>query len=315
MKFNEKNIAVIIPAYNEELTIAGTLRDFHEFLPGACFYVVNNSSTDRTEACAAEVYRHRKIRGQILKEGRKGKALAVRHAFQSISADIFVMVDADCTYKAVDLRKLMEPILNGSADMVVGDRHKNGDYRQENKRRFHNIGNILVRRIINFLFRAKLNDILSGYRVMSRKFIKNFPILSAGFELETEITIHALDKRFRILEIPVEYHDRPAGSFSKLNTISDGLKVIRTIFWIFKYYRPALFFSSVALFFLLGGFVFGMPVILEFYHTGFVRHVPLAILSTGLMLMSLISFAIGLILDSIAKFHKFDFELKLYKVE
>lgn len=226
-----------------------------------------------------------------------------------------MLVDADFTYKSIDLPKLLGPIISGEADMVVGDRHKTGAYKKENKRKFHNLGNILVKNFINFLFSTNLNDIMSGYRVMTRKFVKNFPLLSSGFEVETEISLHAVDKRFKVIEIPITYVDRPAGSFSKLNTYLDGFKVIKTIIWIFKYYKPFLFFGSLTMLFFFTGAITAYPVLEEYYYTKYIKHVPLAILTMGLMVMSLLSFSIGLVLDTIVKFHKFDYELRLNQYE
>ena len=223
------------------------------------------------------------------------------------------MVDADMTYSAKDIHNLMSPVKSKTADMVVGDRLSGGDYRRENKRSFHGFGNALVRTMINLLFRSRLKDIMSGYRVFSREFVKNYPVLCEGFEIETEMTLHALDKRFRIVEIPVEYNDRPEGSVSKLNTVNDGIRVIKTIFTIFKDYKPLLFFGSFSLLFFIFGLIDGIPVIIEYFETKFITKVPSAILAMGLVLVSLLSFSIGLILDTVVKIHKFNYELQLNK--
>jgi glycosyltransferase involved in cell wall biosynthesis len=241
------SIALILPAYNEELTISQVIEVFHRVLPEACIYVIDNNSSDRTYELASSTLINLNISGKVIKEQRQGKGNAVRRAFLDVSADVYVMADADLTYPASRLRELIEPILNGEADMVVGDRHTLGGYQKENKRNFHSFGNNLVTTLVNRLFGANLVDIMSGYRAFSKKFVKNYAILVEGFEIETDITLHSLDKRYRIKEIPIEYQDRPAGSFSKLNTFSDGAKVLFTIFQILCYYRPLFFFGIIAI--------------------------------------------------------------------
>jgi len=310
---NDVKIVVVIPAYNEEHTICDVIRAFHNALPESHIYVIDNNSNDKTNQIAQETLDELNCSGGVLFEKSQGKASAVRKAFTEIDSDIYVMVDADMTYPADVVKSLIKPILDGKADMVVGDRQKKGGYQKENKRRFHNFGNKFVRNLINLLFRSNLNDILSGYRVLNRKFVKNFPILSAGFVIETELTLHALDKRFKIVEIPIDYKDRPPGSYSKLNTYIDGLKVIKLIFQIFKDYKPLIFFSLVALLFCLAGLVTGAPVLVEFALTRIIKHVPLAILASGLMILSLISFSIGVILDTVVRNHRFQYELTLLK--
>lgn len=308
-KKTKHRIAIIIPAYNEELTIAPCIQDMHKSCPEAEIVVINNNSRDKTEAIARKTLGKLKCASQVINEYAQGKGRAMRRAFQEIEADIYVMIDADTTYKGSDLRMLMQPVIEGEADIVVGDRHATGAYRSENKRSFHGFGNQLVKAIINLLFRSRLNDIMSGYRVMTRKFVKLYPILAAGFEIETEMTLHALDKRFRIQEIPIQYKDRPEGSFSKLHTFRDGFRVLSYIFTIFRYYRPFIFFATIGALFFLSGLAAGIPVLLEFIRTQFVAHVPLAILSTGLMILSVLSFAIGLILDALARNHRTQYEL------
>lgn len=304
-------IAVILPAYNEELTIKEVVRKFYQVLPDASFYVVDNNSSDKTGQYAQEVFAELGCRGTLLFVKRQGKANAVRHAFTCIDADMYVMCDADLTYDAGELPALIAPVVAHQADMVVGDRHSAGDYQKENKRQFHNFGNTLVRQLINLLFHAQLKDIMSGYRVFTKKFVKNYPILCEGFEMETEMTLHALDKRFIIEEIPISYKDRPAGSFSKLHTIRDGFRVLGTIFGIFKDYKPMIFFSIMALLLLAAGLVCGLPVIAEFIKTRFITHVPLAILAAAIMILAMFSFFVGLLLDAIEKSHKFDYEQRL----
>ena len=303
--------AVIIPVYNEEITIEETLLDFHYHIPEAYFYVIDNNSNDKTFEIAARIYKDKSLKGEILFEKRQGKANAVRKAFSQIESDIYIMVDGDNTYKGKDIIGLIQPILDGRADMTVGDRHKSGAYKRETLRSFHNFGNTFVRWLINLLFHSKLNDILSGYRVFNKRFVENFPVLSGGFELETEITLHSLDKRFEIIEIPIEYKERPEGSFSKINTLKDGVKIINTIFQIFRYYKPLIFFSLVSLSFLICGLLAGLSVIIEFINTRFITHVPLAILATGLIILSVLSITIGIILDTIVRIHRFEYELHL----
>lgn len=304
-------IALVIPAYNEELTIREVITEFYRHNADLEIYVVDNNSSDHTSSIALETYKELQCKGKLLFEPSPGKSAAVRKAFTEVDADIYVMVDADCTYPASDLDKLLQPIKDGEADMVVGDRHSEGHYKGENKRPFHNFGNNLVRDTINFFFKSELKDILSGYRVFTKSFVKNYPIMCSGFELETELTLHTVDKRFRIVEVPVAYLDRPEGSVSKLNTYFDGLRVIKTIFNIFRHYRPIAFFSAVALLFFFMGLVSGLLPIVEYIQTQYVSRVPLAILASGLMIISLLTFSIGLILDGIVTNHRFMYELKL----
>jgi glycosyltransferase involved in cell wall biosynthesis len=306
-------IAVIIPARNEELTIRDVIRSFYRELPEASIYIIDNASHDKTNCFARETLAEVGCEGAVMVEEMPGKANAVRRGFSKVNADIYVLVDADMTYPANVVRNLIKPVLDGQADMVVGDRRKTGAYRIQNERRFHDFGNKLVCRLINFLFHSNLNDILSGYRVFNQKLVKNFPIMKEGFTLETELTLHALDKRFVIKEIPISYKTRPAGSFSKINTLGDGVKVIKLIFEVFKVYRPLVFFSALALFFFLAGLLLGAPVLIEFAQTGRILHIPLTILATGLMVLSLVAFSMGIILDTIVANHRFQYELLLLK--
>jgi glycosyltransferase involved in cell wall biosynthesis len=296
-----KSIAIIIPAYNEELTIAATMKDFHGVCPEAELYVVNNASKDRTGELAEEAYRELGCKGRLLYEPRKGKAVAVRKAFTEINADVYVMVDADLTYPASDLHRLLQPVLDGQAEVVCGNRHASGVYRRENKRPMHDLGNKLVRRIINFFFHGSLEDVFSGYRVMTKRFVKNYPILADGFELETEMSIHALDRGYLVLELPTAYRDRPEGSVSKLNTFTDGMLVLKTIFAIFVTYRPLMFFSCCSAILAVAALVCGAVPVMEFIRTSKILHIPLAILATGLSILSMLSFSVALILDGIAK--------------
>jgi glycosyltransferase involved in cell wall biosynthesis len=302
-----EKIAVLIPCYNEELTIAKVIRDFKRELPDADIYVYDNNSQDNTALIAQE-------NGAIVKhEYRQGKGNVVRSMFRDIDADIYIMIDGDDTYPAEFVHALIEPIRNNVADMVIGDRHSNGTYAKENKRSFHNFGNHMVKAMINKLFNSSLKDIMSGYRVFSRTFVKTMPVLSSGFQIETEMSLHALDKRFLIKEIPIVYRDRPAGSFSKLNTLKDGFRVIKTIFWVFKDYKPLDFFSILSTLFLLLGIIVGIPVITEFAKTHLVSKMPSAILAAAFVTLSSISITCGLILNTIVKQHRENYELMLNK--
>lgn len=295
------SVAVLIPCYNEEMTVAKVIEDFQRELPEAKIYVFNNNSTDQTVqkavACGAEV-RH---------EPKKGKGNVVRTMFRDVVADIYVMVDGDATYPAKEVRALIEPVLTGKADMTVGTRLE--QYEEKSFRLFHKFGNEMIRKSINVLFGTQLRDILSGYRCFSSRFVKSIPILSTGFEVETELTLQALDKKFVIKEIPVEYYKRPEGSYSKLNTYLDGMLVIKTIFWIFKDYRPLKFFSLAGFLSLLLGFALGSIPVIEFYQTGKVTHPSTAVLSTGFILIALLSFATGFILDTINRRYKEQYQL------
>jgi glycosyltransferase involved in cell wall biosynthesis len=304
-------IAVVLPAYNEELTIADTMRAFARHLPEASIYVINNNSKDRTAELAASTLQELGRSGAVIDEKRQGKGNALRRAFHAIDADIYVLADADMTYPAERARDLIAPILRNEADMVVGDRHSGGHYAKENTRSLHGFGNRLVQNTVNLLFNAKLVDIMSGYRVFSREFVKNYPILVEGFQIETDMTLHALDKRFRIVEMSVEYKDRPEGSFSKLNTLSDGAKVLFTIAQILRYYRPLLFFGGLSLVFALAGLLAGVPVINDWIQFKFIYHVPLAILAAGLEIFAVVLLAIGLTLDSLSHTQRMQFERAL----
>ena len=299
------DIAVLIPCYNEELTIAKVINDFKAELPEAKIYVYDNNSSDNTFKIALE-------NGAIVrKESRQGKGNVVRSMFRDIDADIYIMIDGDDTYPATFVHSLIKPILDNEADIVIGDRHSNGTYREENTRAMHNFGNNLVKKLINSMFKANLKDIMTGYRVFNKKFVKNMPVNSSGFEIETEMTLHTLDKKFRIKEIPIEYRDRPEGSFSKLNTYSDGIKVLKTILWVFKDYRPLAFFTILATILFIFGLAVGTPVLIEFYKTSYISKLPSAVLSVGFMILSVLSLFSGFILDTIVKQHREDYELSL----
>jgi glycosyltransferase involved in cell wall biosynthesis len=290
-----KKIAVLIPCYNEEETIKKVVEDFKKVLPEANVYVYDNNSKDQTIAIA------QKSGAIVRKEFRQGKGFVVQKMFREIDADLYLLVDGDDTYPAEDAKKLIDVSTEYDADMVVGDRLSNGTYAQENKRGFHNFGNALVKNMVNLFFKSNLKDIMSGYRVFSKKFVKNYPILVGGFQLETDMTIFALDRKFTIKEVPIIYRDRPEGSVSKLNTYSDGFKVIMVIFNLFRYYRPFLYFSLFALLFVIIGLVTGLPVVLEYLKTSYISRVPSAILASGLMILGVLSLVCGLILDAIKR--------------
>ncbi|MCA0985524.1 glycosyltransferase family 2 protein [Halobacillus yeomjeoni] len=302
-------IAVLLPCYNEEQTIGAVIEDFRKELPDADIYVYDNNSSDRTSEVAEK---HGAI---VQKELRQGKGHVVRSMFRDIDADYYVMADGDRTYPAKFVHQLLEPLKNQEANIVIGDRLSNGTYTDENKRKFHNLGNNLVRNLINFLYKSDLRDIMTGYRAFDRLFVKSMPVMSPGFEIETEMTIHTLDKKFVIKEIPIEYKDRPEGSESKLNTFSDGYKVLNKIFTLFKEYKPMMFFSFWAIVFLVLGLLSGIPVIVEFINTGLITKIPSAILAVGLVILSVLSFACGLILDTVAANFKKQFEWELNRIK
>ena len=299
------DIAVLIPCYNEELTIKKVINDFKQELPSAKIYVYDNNSSDHTSKIAQE------SGAVVKKEYRQGKGNVVRSMFRDIDADIYIIVDGDDTYPAEFVHNMIKPIVDNEADMVIGDRHSNGTYKDENQRPLHNFGNNLVKTLINKLFDANLKDIMSGYRVFNKNFVKTMPINSDGFEIETEMTLHTLDKKFLIKEIPIEYRDRPKGSFSKLNTVSDGMRVLKTILWVFKDYKPLAFFTILSIGFFIFALLAGIPVIIEFIETSKVLKIPSAILAVGLMLISIISLFSGFILDTVVKQHRETYELYL----
>ena len=289
-------IAVLIPCYNEAATIQTVVADYKRLLPEADVYVFDNNSTDGSGDIARES-------GAIVRPVyRQGKGFVIAEMFRDIDADVYLMMDGDDTYKAEDTAALIVPVLEGRADMVIGDR-LSSTYFTENKRRFHNSGNRLVRFLVNALFRSRIRDIMTGARAFSRRFVRSFPVLSAGFEIETEMTIHALDKKMMVTEIPVGYKDRPVGSVSKLNTFSDGFRVLKTIFVLFKDYRPLSFFGLTAAALFLVAFVLFIPIFLQFLETGFVARFPTLIVSVGFTTAALLSFACGCILDTIKKYN------------
>ena len=246
-------------------------------------------------------------------EPRQGKGNVCRQMFRDIDADCYLMVDGDDTYPAEAAKALCEPILSGTADMTVGDRLSNGTYAEENKRAFHGFGNNLVRAMIKWIYGYSFDDVMTGYRAMSRPFVKTFPVLSEGFQIETELSIHAVDHRWRIKDVPIEYRDRPEGSESKLNTVSDGIKVVAMIGTLFKDYRPLKFFSLVALLFAIIGLALGIPIFVEYFQTGLVPRFPTAILAIALVICGALSFTAGIILDTVAKTGRKQWELFTYQ--
>ena len=303
------SIAVLIPCYNEEVTIAKVVDDFKRELPEAAIYVYDNNSRDRTAELA-------RAHGAIVRpETRQGKGNVVRQMFRDIEADCYLMVDGDDTYPSESARALCDPILSGTADMTVGDRLSNGTYGKENKRAFHGFGNNLVRAMIKWIYGYGFDDVMTGYRAFSRTFVKTFPVLSPGFQIETELSIHAVDRRWRIQDVPIVYRDRPEGSTSKLDTVGDGIRVIAMIGSLFKDYRPLKFFSLVALLLAVIGLILGVPVITEFFRTGLVPRLPTAVLAVAFVFLCGLSFATGLILDTVAKANRKDWELAVYREE
>ena len=306
---DHSRIAVLIPCYNEEATVGKVVADFRAQLPGARVYVYDNNSTDRTAEIAS--------RGgaTVIKEPRQGKGNVVRSMFRDVEADCYLMVDGDDTYPAEAAASLVAPILEGRADMTVGDRLSNGSYAKENKRAGHGFGNDLVRAAIRWIYGYGFDDVMTGYRAFSRPFVKTFPVLSRGFQIETELSIHAVDRGWRILDVPIEYRDRPEGSVSKLDTVGDGARVLMMIGTLFKDYRPMKFFGLVALLLLALGLLLGAPVVLEFLDTGLVPRLPTAVLALGLVFLSALALACGLILDTVAKADRRQWELEVYRAE
>ncbi len=304
----EDRIAVLIPCYNESQTIGKVVQDYKMELPEATIYVYDNNSKDGTDEIARQA-------GAVVRyEYRQGKGNVIRSMFREIEADCYLMVDGDDTYPAEYARKMCDFVLQGKADMVIGDR-LSSTYFEENKRLFHSFGNVLVRKCINVLWRntkrEPVVDVMTGYRAFSPLFAKSFPILSHGFEIETEMTIHALDKNLLLHSIPVTYRDRPEGSVSKLNTYTDGAKVLLTIFNLYRYYKPLHFFGIVALVLGLVSILLFTPVFYEYLRTGLVPRIPTLLVSGFLMLSALLSFFCGLILDTNAKNSRKNFEVQM----
>lgn len=297
-------IAVLIPCYNEAATIEKVVRDFRAALPEAVIYVYDNNSTDHTDDIA-------RAAGAVVRyERRQGKGNVIRSMFRDIEAQCYLMADGDDTYPTQYAPQMARAVLEEGADMVIGDR-LSSTYFTENKRPFHNVGNVLVRKLVNCFFKGDIQDIMTGYRAFSRLFVKSYPVLSKGFEIETEMSIHALDKNFHLVNIPVDYRDRPAGSQSKLNTYSDGAKVLATIFRLVKDYKPLAFFSTVSLLLAAVALILFVPVFAEYLDTGLVARFPTLIVAGFLFLGGLLTFCCGLILDTVIKKDRQNFELWL----
>lgn len=301
-------VAVLIPCYNEALTVGQVVDDFRRELPDARIYVYDNNSTDDTAAIA---YEH----GAIVRyEPRQGKGNVFRQMLRDIEADYYVIADGDYTNRAEDVHALLQPLMDGYADHVVGDRLSNGTYGQENKRAFHGFGNNLVRWLIKRLYGYEYTDVMTGYRAFNRVFAKTMPVLSPGFELETELSIHAVDKGWRTVQVPTHYHDRPEGSESKLNTFSDGAKVLRMIFSLFKDYKPLPFFSLLALICIIIGLALGIPVIAEYAATGLVPRLPTAVLAVAFCGLGFLFLSCGIILDTEVKAARREWEIEVMRV-
>jgi len=297
-------IAVLIPCFNEAPTVGKVVSEYRQALPEAEIYVYDNNSTDHTDRIAEEA-------GAIVRyEHRQGKGNVIRTMFREIDADCYLMVDGDDTYPAENARAMVDAVLKDKADMVIGDRLST-TYFQQNKRPFHSFGNSIVRSLINHIFKSNVTDIMTGYRAFSYAFAKSFPVLSKGFEIETEMTIHALDKNFYLKEIPIQYRDRPSGSHSKLNTYSDGFKVLVTIFRLYRDYEPFSFFSMISLILVLISVILFCPILSTYFKTGLVPRFPTLIVIGALMLTALLFWICGIILHVISIKHRQLFELYL----
>lgn len=307
MKNKNKKIAILIPCYNEAKTIEKVVKDYKKVLPTSDIYVYDNNSSDHTDEIAYKA-------GAIVKyEYRQGKGNVIRTMFRDINADCYLMIDGDDTYPAESAQEMCDLVLSGKADMVIGDR-LSSTYFTENKRPFHNFGNRIVRLLINKLFNNNIKDIMTGYRALSYDFVKGFPVLSKNFEIETEMTIHAVDKNYKIKEIPVSYRDRPNGSISKLNTYSDGIKVLKTIATLFKEYKPMGFFSIISLLLVLISLFFLIPVFEGYFKTGLVEKFPSLIVGCFIILTSILSLMCGIILQVIVKKDKQQYELLMTQI-
>lgn len=299
-------IAVLLPCYNEEVTIGKVVRDFKTALPDASVYVYDNNSTDRTAEIATDA-------GAIVKqEPRQGKGNVIRAMFEDIDADVYIMADGDDTYPADAAPSMVAKVLEGY-DMVIGDR-LSSTYFQENKRPFHNFGNRLVRGSINVLFGSHVTDIMTGYRAFSFAFVKTYPVLSRGFEVETEMTIHSLNNNLRLYEMPIQYRDRPEGSVSKLDTVGDGIKVLSTIFRMIREYKPLPFFGGLGIIIAVIGFALTLSVTFEFWNTGMVARFPTLIGAVMLVIAGLLLVVSGIILDVIAKNNRKTFIIESNKI-
>ena len=301
-KEESKKIAILIPCYNESKTIEKVVKDYKKALPDADIYVYDNNSKDHTDEIASKA-------GAIVRyEYRQGKGNVIRTMFRDIDADCYLMIDGDDTYPAENAKEMCDLVLSGKADMVIGDR-LSSTYFTENKRPFHNFGNRIVRLLINKLFNNNIKDIMTGYRAFSYDFVKGFPVLSKGFEIETEMTIHAVDKNYKLVEIPVTYRDRPEGSVSKLNTYSDGMKVLKTIATLFKEYKPMGFFGIISIILTIISLIFLIPPFAGYFATGEVAKFPSLIVGCFILLTAILSLMCGIILQVIVKKDRQQYEL------
>lgn len=299
-------IAVLIPCYNEAKTIKKVVSDMRNAVPDAVIYVYDNNSTDDTASIAAEA-------GAIVRhEYAQGKGNVIRRMFREIDAECYLMTDGDDTYPAEFAKEMCDHVLERNVDMVIGDR-LSSTYFTENKRPFHNLGNTLVRLSINTIFHTDIQDVMTGYRAFSYNFVKTFPVLSKGFEIETEMTIHTVDKNMLYKNVVIQYRDRPEGSYSKLNTYSDGMKVLMTIARLYKNYRPFGFFSLISFLLALLSAGFFFPVFIAFLKTGLVPKIPTLIVCGIVALAAIISFFSGLVLDTIRQKNRQDFEMQLHR--
>lgn len=297
-------IAVLLPCFNEGITIGKVVRDFRAALPDADIYVYDNNSTDNTADAAREA-------GAIVRrEPMQGKGNVIRRMFREVEADCYLMADGDDTYPADQALQMVRPVLEEGVDMVIGDR-LSSTYFEENKRPFHNSGNRVVRWLICRFWKTEVHDIMTGYRAFSRRFVKMFPVMSGNFEIETEMTIHALDKRFLLREVPIVYRDRPAGSVSKLNTFSDGMKVLKTIVVLFKEYKPMRFFGWLAALLAVLSIILVIPVLVDYFQTGLVPRFPTLMVSVFLLMSALLALFTGLCLDVIVDKDRKNYELRL----
>ncbi len=300
-------IAVLIPCYNESKTVEKVVTDFKRVLPEASIYVYDNNSTDNTAVLAKKA-------GAIVRhEYQQGKGNVIRRMFREIDAECYIMTDGDDTYPAEYARQMADLVFDKNVDMVVGDR-LSSTYFEENKRPFHNLGNSIVRKSINFLFKSEIKDIMTGYRAFSYQFVKSFPVLSKGFEIETEMSIHAIDKNMYIENVIIDYRDRPEGSESKLNTYSDGLKVLFTIFRLYRNYKPINFFSIIALLLTIISAVFFIPILITYAKTGLVPNFPTLIVCGFVIVAALISLFTGIVLQTLRQKDRQDFEMNLIRI-
>ena len=301
-------VAVLVPCWNEESTVAKVVKDFKRALPGANIFVYDNNSTDNTAAKAKQA-------GAIVRrELQQGKGNVVRRMFLEVDADAYIMVDGDDTYPAGAARGMVDAVLKEGVDMVVGDR-LSSSYVKNNKRRFHGFGNNFVRRLINHLFKSDIRDVMTGYRAFSYRFVKTFPVLSSGFEIETEMTIHAVDKNMQIKNVVVDYRDRPAGSKSKLDTIPDGVRVLRTIVQLFRDYKPFRFWGVIAAVLYAISIAFVIPVFIDYANTGIVERFPTLIVCGFAFITATLSLFAGVILQAILRNNRREFEFKLHLIE